>query len=134
MKIDLSALEKAIASLDVAIKRSIKEKNDELIRDGVIQRFEYTFELCIKMLKRILENISAIPSQVDTYSYQQLLREAAEKGIITNVDQWILYRYQRNITSHTYNQEKAISVYETVLSFIVDAKILYANLEKFNHD
>ena len=134
MKIDLSALEKAICSLDIAIKRSIKEKDDELIRDGVIQRFEYTFELSIKMLKRILENISTVSNLIDNYSYQQLLREAAEKGIVENVEQWIVYRYQRNINSHTYNQEKAVSVYETVLSFIVDAKILYANLEKFNHD
>jgi len=134
MNIDLSSLERAIASLEIAISRSTETPDDELIRDGVIQRFEYTFELCIKMLKRILENMSTISCEIDSYSYQQILREAAEKGIMTDLESWILYRHQRNITSHTYNSEKAISVYQTSLVFIHSAKLLFEHLKKCNHD
>lgn len=134
MRIDLTALQRAINSLDEAIIRAKQEKNDELIRDGVIQRFEYTFELSIKMLKRILEKISLYPNEIDHYSYHQLLREAAEKGLIVNVESWIHYRYQRNITSHVYHQDKAISVFKTSLQFIDDAKLLLSQLKERQND
>ena len=49
--IDFSSLEKAAASLKQALERP--PKND-LERDGVIQRFEYTFELCWKFIRRLL--------------------------------------------------------------------------------
>lgn len=134
MDINLSSLEKAILTLDEAIIRSKQAPLDDLLRDGVIQRFEYTFELSIKMLKRILEKMSVLASVIDTLSYNQLLREAAEKGLIDNVRQWMMYRHQRNLTSHTYNQAKAIQVYESILIFIDDAKALLLQLKEHAHD
>jgi len=53
--LDLSPLQKALASFQVAIERTEREASDEtiddMLRDSVIQRFEYTYELCWKMLK-----------------------------------------------------------------------------------
>ena len=134
MKLDFTALRKAIDSLSKAIRRSDKDKADEELRDAVIQRFEYTFELCWKMLKRRVEMDSVVPSEVDAMSYKALMRESAERGLILDVVKWLIYREQRNITSHTYDSAKAQSVYETAVQFAPDAQALLQELEKRNND
>ena len=52
MKLNFDSFERAISSLDRGIVRSEKDPGDEEVRDAVIQRFEYTYELAWKMLKR----------------------------------------------------------------------------------
>lgn len=62
-------------------------------------------------------------------SFRELIREGAEKGFIHDVKAWFVYREQRNITSQTYDQEKAASVYKTALEFLSDAGKLLAVLQ-----
>lgn len=130
MKLDFSSLKKAIKSLGRAIARTQKAPADEELRDAVIQRFEYTYELAWKMMKRQIEQESPNPAGIDQLSFKDLLRTAAEKGIISDVEAWLVYRDQRNITSHTYDEAEAKSVYETALSFFKDAEDLLSKLEK----
>lgn len=127
--IDFNSLKKALASLKRAILRTQAAPGDEELRDAVIQRFEYSFELCWKMLKRQLEREAPSPSVIDTFSFQQLVREGAEKGLLTAPEAWFVYREQRNITSHTYDEDKANGVYQTAVQFLPDAEALLANLE-----
>lgn len=130
MKLDFSSLKKAIKSLRKAIVRAQKAPRDEELRDAVIQRFEYTYELAWKMMKRQIENESPNPAEIDRLSFKDLLRTAAEKGIVSDVEKWLIYRDQRNITSHTYDEDDAKSVYETAIVFIDDAEALLLDLEK----
>ena len=132
MRLDLSSLQKALPSLQKAADRSQKAPSDEELRDAVIQRFEYSYELCWKMIKRALEQEAASPAEVDQLSYQDLFRTAAEKGIISKVEPWFEYRQQRNITSHTYDAKKAKKVYDSALKFLKDATALLQTLEKRN--
>ena len=134
MELDFTALKKALASLSRAVERSAGDEGDEELRDAVIQRFEYTFELCWKMLKRRLEMDLAVSSEVDAMSYKTLMRESAERGLIQDVIKWLIYREQRNITSHTYDLAKAQSVYKTAVEFVSDAQAFLHELEKRNHD
>ncbi|MBF0105871.1 MAG: nucleotidyltransferase substrate binding protein [Deltaproteobacteria bacterium] len=129
MKLDFSSLRQAINSLDKAIIRTKDAPADEELRDAVIQRFEYTYELAFKMMKRQIEQESPDPSGIDRLSFKDILRTAAEKGIISDVAAWFVYRDQRNITSHTYDAQEAQSVYKTALEFFKDAKELLSNLE-----
>jgi len=46
--------------MDKAIVRSTKEPDDEELRDAVIQRFEYTIDLCWKMMQRALKACQAV--------------------------------------------------------------------------
>ena len=55
MQIDLGNFRKALDSLAKGLARSESNLGDELLRDGVIQRFEYSYELAWKSLKRVLE-------------------------------------------------------------------------------
>ena len=127
--LDFSSLKNAIASLNKGIKRASENKGDEELRDAVIQRFEYTYELSWKMLKRRIEQDHPNPQQVDEMSFHDLFREGGERGLVENVEKWFTYRKQRNITSHVYDRKKAESVYATALDFAVDAQNLLLRLE-----
>jgi nucleotidyltransferase substrate binding protein (TIGR01987 family) len=130
--LELTSLEKALSSLEQAIARSQRQPTDEEVRDSVIQRFEYSYELSWKMLKRQLEMDSPTPVSIDAMSFKEMIREAAERGLINNPESWFEYRRQRNLTSHTYNETKARQVYQTALLFIQDAKTLLQNLKQRN--
>lgn len=134
MKLDLASWKRALASLERAITRSTAAANDEELRDAVIQRFEYSYELSWKMLKRHLEQVVPDPGKVDQWSFKELMREAAERGLIAAVEPWIEYRHQRNMTAHAYDEETARRVYETAKSFMTDAKALLAAVEGRNVD
>ena len=62
-KLDLTSLEKALTSLQKDIERYGREPEDEEIRDSVIQRFEYSYELCCKMISKLLQQRTPSPSQ-----------------------------------------------------------------------
>ncbi len=121
----LTSFEKAINSLKEAIAEYNKNKSNSFVRDSVIQRFEYTYELSIKMLKRYLETISSSKSEVDMMSFNDIIRKANIKGMLSgNLEDWRNYRDMRNITSHTYDEEKASQVISVVDGFLYDAEFL----------
>ncbi len=121
--LDLSVLQKALASLKKAIDRSQKEPDDLEVRDSVIQRFEYCYEISWKMLKRRLRLDSPSPGEVEEMSFRELFREGAVKGLIDNPEDWFVFRDQRNLTMHTYNEEIALSVYKTAKQFYTVAEV-----------
>lgn len=139
-KLDLSSLRDAIGSLLQSLS-VVSDKDwfgaqscavQNTLIAGVIQNFEFVYEQSIKMLRREMEKNAASPSEVDFGSFRDLLRTAAEKGLIANVEAWFNYRKMRNITAHTYDHEKAQQVYQGTLLFIGDAKDLLARLEARN--
>jgi nucleotidyltransferase substrate binding protein (TIGR01987 family) len=96
---------------------------------GVIQNFEFVYEISTKMLRRRLELDALNPSEVDFANFKDVLRMAAEKGLISDVPAWFTYRQMRNITAHTYDPQKAQQVYEGTQAFMLNARLLLARLE-----
>lgn len=123
MKLDLSSLRLAVHSLGAALA----QKKDEFIRDSVIQRFEYTYELCWKFLARHLEQELGA-SAVDRFSRRDLFRAGAEKGLLRDASAWFQYHTARNLTSHTYNVSVAEDVYAVTQPFLEDAEFLLRQL------
>lgn len=119
------SLEKALKSLDRALLRSQKEPQDEEVRDSVIQRFEFTYELCWKMLRRRLEADDPSPETIRAMNFKTLIRIGAERGLISNPESWFEYRRKRNITTHTYDESKAVEVHRNAYAFYRDALELY---------
>ena len=137
--LDLSSLKMAVGSLERAIHVACSQEKmamldqdqKETIRAGVIQNFEFTYELSWKFMKRWLEhNLGSV--YVDGLPRRELFRIAAEHQLIDCVDAWIVYHDARNETSHTYDQKKAEEVFQTATRFLADANILLSNLEKKN--
>jgi nucleotidyltransferase substrate binding protein (TIGR01987 family) len=138
--LDLSALRGAIASLEDGLDvvgdatwfKAQSPKVQNTLIAGVIQNFEFVYELSIKMVKRLIELESASPNEVDESNFRAVLRVAAEKGLIADIEAWFKYRGMRNITSHTYDHQKAQQVYNDTLGFISDARSLLSRLEARN--
>jgi len=132
--IDLSSFEKAVNTLDRAIVRAREAPRDEELRDAVIQRFEYTHELAWKSLERVLEEAAASSEEIDYLSFKDLIRRGAESGLIQDPQEWFAFRKSRNITSHVYNEKKAISVCASALRFEKAARILLSRLRDWQRD
>lgn len=128
--LDLSSLRDALASLQRALTRwQATAAQDEELRDACIQRFEYTFELSWKMLQRRLELDLADAHSVDAMSFRDLMRSGGERGLVRDVDAWMVFRDKRNITSHTYNAAKAADVAAVIPAFAQHAQELLAQLQ-----
>lgn len=138
--LDLSALRDAIRSFEDGIEvvgnndwfSCQNEKVQNTLIAGVIQNFEFVYEICVKMLRRQLELESASPDEIDTTSFKDLLRLGGERGLLADVEAWFGYRQMRNITSHTYDHDKARKVWRQTLVFIEDARSLLRALEARN--
>ena len=81
-RLDLTPLVNAQRRLAEGLLRYQKDIGDTQIRDGLIQRFEFTYEIAQKMLKRYLESTSATPAEYDAMPFADLIRSANEKGVL----------------------------------------------------
>lgn len=139
-KLHLSSFEKALDAFRRSIQVSKTYLTDDhsstdlkdTLRAGVIQHFEFCYELSWKMLKRQLEMDAATPEVIDALSYPALIREGAEKQWIVDGAKWLYYRHQRNLTSHTYDETAAIQIYNAALEFYQDARHLLDRLQANN--
>ncbi len=132
--INLAYLKQSFISLEKALTRSVENPTDLEVRDGGIQRFEYTYELIIKIIKRYLEINAPVPSNIDHLNFRDLLRLAAESGLITNIDLWFQFREARNNTSHGYDENKAKLVFQLIPTFVKEAQQTITILEKKTKD
>lgn len=96
-------------------------------RDGSIQRFEYTVELSWRMIRKQLlalgrSDVSASP--------KPLIRAAASEGWIQDVDAWMAFIEARNLTSHSYKNDIAETVFKSAKNFPPFVDRLIAALSK----
>lgn len=82
------------------------------------------------MLRRVLVRELPVPSEAAALSYRDLIREAARRGFLDEPASWFIYREQRNLTSRTYDGEKAEKVYATALKLVVSATELLKRLRE----
>jgi nucleotidyltransferase substrate binding protein (TIGR01987 family) len=128
--LDLTSLRDALASLRRGLTRwQATDGQDEELRDACIQRFEYTFELSWKMLQRRLELDLPDARSVDAMSFRELMRSGGERGLVRDVDAWMVFRDKRNTTSHTYNAAKAADVAAVIPGFADHAQELLTQLQ-----
>jgi len=132
MKLELSSFEKALASLDEALAEYDLTQS-QFVKDACIQRFEYTYELAHKLLKRQLEAMSPNPSEIDQMSFPDMIRSGAERGLLVNGwDERRRFRDARKATSHAYNEKKANEVFARIPAFRDEAAVLLARLQERN--
>lgn len=130
MALILDPLKNAYLSLTKAVDRAKLNPEDLEVRDACIQRFEYTYELCIKFIKRYIETENPSPENVDQMNFRDLLRLAAEIGLVEKVELWFQFREAKNNTTYAYDEAKAIIVFNAIPSFIQQAGFLLEKLKK----
>ena len=91
---------KALNFLEIALKIN----NPDIIQKaGIIQFFEMSFELAWNLAKDYLEE----QGFVDIKSPRAAIKKAFEMGILENGHAWMDLLQDRNLTAHTYDEQKA---------------------------
>lgn len=131
MKLHVEPLIKAVARLEEGLVRYQSASDDTQLRDGLIQRFEFTYEISHKLLRRYLEAVSPTPGEYDTADFQYLIRSANEQGLLLgDWSTWKRYREMRAKTSHTYDEEVAMEVVAGIPAFLNESRHLRDELAK----
>ncbi len=118
----LKDLEQAVESFAKAMGVST---DDDLVKAGCIQYFEFSFELAWKTIKQIANDQGV----QDCNSPKSSLRYAFKSGWIDDEDTWLDMLTSRNKMSHTYSASNALSVYDKLPSFVVTFKLLVQKLK-----
>lgn len=135
--LDLTTLKKAINSMDAILKLALDNDNmskqnlivRNAVRSGLIQHFEFTYELCWKFMQGWLENNRTLTNGI---SRKELFRYAAEELLIEDTQKWFSYAEARNLTVHTYDITTSDKVFSTATIFLDDAKKFLKVLEEKN--
>lgn len=107
-EIDITPLLKAKKKLDQALQIA----RSDLEKTGAIKCFEYCYELSWKVMRKIL-----LKKGIETASPRDAFREAALNKLITDPEIWFEFIKQRNLSTHTYNEELAEELFLSLPKF-----------------
>lgn len=94
---------KALNKLSQAVTQAGDKGLSELEVEGLIQRFEYTYELAWKTLQDFIKH----QGYTEINGPGQVLNQALEMGLINNPQSWRRLKKSRELTSHTYDSKTA---------------------------
>lgn len=118
--VKLRDLELAVKSL----RDGLSKAKDDLDRDGVIQRFEFTFELLWKVVQEFAKY-----KGLESASPRDAFRVAGDLGIIDNPNVWFDFLKDRNLTTHLYSEEDAKKIFSNIPSFISETEKVISKIE-----
>ena len=107
---------KALVKLTQAVNLLSKQTGgetvvDELLQEGLIQRFEYTHELAWKVMKDYAE----YQGYTDVRGSRDAIRKALEMNLIDD-KRWMETIEDRNLTVHNYDNEIALEIYDNIMN------------------
>ena len=100
-------LKKATNKLNEALRGDASD----LEIDGILHRFEFTFELAWKTMKDCLEE-QGIVGKIG--SPREIIKEAFSAGLIDNGEVWMDMMLSRNELSHLYDEETSREIYDNI--------------------
>lgn len=109
------------------LEEALKEGETDLNIDGVLHRFEFTFELAWKTMKDYLE-YQGIVGKIG--SPREVIKEAFSAGLIEDGEVWIKMMLSRNNLSHLYDEETSREIYDNIKEeYIIEIKKLVQRLK-----
>ena len=93
------------------LNEALKEEETDLEIDGILHRFEFTFELAWKTMKDCLED-QGIVGKIG--SPREIIKEAFAAGLIENGEIWIDMMISRNELSHLYDEETSREIFDDI--------------------
>ena len=101
---------------------------DDIIRDSLIQRFEFTYELTHKTLRKFMKYLGVT---LENSFPRSIYKKAYVNNLISNDKVWISLLEDRNSTLHIYSEDLADEIANRIVNEYVDAiGELVNNLEK----
>jgi nucleotidyltransferase substrate binding protein (TIGR01987 family) len=123
MTIITEPLEKALATLKEAWHEYQKDISNTFVRDSVTQRFEYTYELSHKTLRRFLAESESSRAEIMELMFNDLIRLANKRGLLlNNLETWDKYRKARNLISHNHYEFNAKEIMIIIPVFIEEVE------------
>ena len=119
--INIKLLEQAFKRL----KKFMQNNTTEQEQAGIVQAFEYCYELSWKIIKRVLSS-----KGIEVNSPKDTFREAGRNKIIEDVKKWFMFLETRNLTVHTYNVKILEEVMKIIPEFKDELELLINTLEK----
>ena len=104
------SLNDAISRLEEAVVMPLDEHR--IIIDATIQRFEFTFELFWKTLKRFM-----FLEGVETKTPRETLKKAYQFEWIDDEEIWLNMLADRNEMSHVYDDDKAKEIFAHIQKY-----------------
>ena len=130
-RLDLSLLEQALGRLRQAIQDYDTHPEIESLRDSVVIRYVFTYELLFQVASRFvqLEHPKSTPESEMTKS--RVIRRANDLGVLRmEWQEFVKYRDARNDVAHTYSESKALRVVELAHSFVEEAQHLLTRVKE----
>lgn len=115
--IKFEKFKKAFIALEAIYMKPIEEDRANI--DATIQRFEFTFELAWKFLKHYF-----LDHDIELHYPKEVIQEAFKVNLIDNEEMWIKMLHDRNMTSHTYNQNIADEIYIRIRMYVPELRRL----------
>ena len=107
----LQSYHKALNRLAEVVNEMDKRQLNDFEADGLIQRFEFTFELAWKLIKSYAEYQG---TDKEIMGSRDAIRWAYENHLISDSATWMEMIKRRNDTSHTYDEDTAVEVVSRV--------------------
>jgi len=111
-----SNYKKALNTLKSAVNLSYERELSDLEKQGTIQGFEFTHELCWKTMKDFISE----KGNEKIYGSKDTIREAFSLGLISSGEDWMKMIESRNQSSHTYNSEVADDIVESIITVYIN--------------
>lgn len=128
-KLDFTSLRNALARLEEGYARYESDVSDIQIRDGLIQRYEFTYEISHKMLKRHLEMISANPEAFDALPFADLIRTGNEQSLLkSDWTAWKVFREMRALANNALEDQAALEIVKVIPIFIEEIQFFIRQL------
>ena len=99
------------------LKEAMLESPTDIVIDGTLQRYEFTFELAWKTMKDYLEYNGYSDNIASPRAIIQLAYQAK---VIKNGNTWINMMLDRNVLSHLYDEEKSREIYDNIKKSYLD--------------
>ncbi len=125
------ALRKLEDSVDYVTNHITKESLDtgeefgliqiDLIKQGLIQSFEFTHELAWNVIKDYVH----YQGNQSVRGSRDATREGFSMGLIEDGDVWMEMIRSRNQTSHTYDEETADEIFNKIINDYLDAFVSF---------
>jgi nucleotidyltransferase substrate binding protein (TIGR01987 family) len=118
----LQNYKKALVTMQKAVELTATRNLSDLEKQGVIQGFEFTFELAWNVMKDYLDE-QGITGIIGS---KNAVRHAFNKGLIEDGQVWMDMIESRNISSHSYDEEIAEKLQQKIVEVFYDQLTTFA--------